>query len=175
MGSHTSTQRNFMSYSQPTFPSGRPQSWRGRRCSTLRTISQRRSPRLPGEPNRVGWLLRERIGPSTLTLNDGTPSERTARWSKSPVRVIVCFCRTPEKLPTPLRVRPVRSRSSSDSTRSYEIQRDLMKLLDIQSSPRSESSDSTNLTRSFIEACKSRSNSGVVDTLNVWHEQLPEF
>ena len=50
-----------------------------------------------------------------------------------------------------------------------------MRLLDIQSSPRGESSDSITLTRSFIEACKSRSNSVVVHTLNVWHEQLPEF
>ena len=48
-----------------------------------------------------------------------------------------------------------------------------MKLLDIQSSPRCESSDSITLT-SFIEACKSASASIVVDTLNVWHEELPE-
>jgi FMN-dependent NADH-azoreductase len=39
-----------------------------------------------------------------------------------------------------------------------------MKLLDIQSSPRGGFSDSIALTRSFIEACKSRSNSVVVDT-----------
>jgi FMN-dependent NADH-azoreductase len=50
-----------------------------------------------------------------------------------------------------------------------------MKLLDIQSSPRGDFSDSIALTRSFIEACKSRSNSVVVDTFNVWHERLPEF
>jgi FMN-dependent NADH-azoreductase len=50
-----------------------------------------------------------------------------------------------------------------------------MKLLDIQSSPRGESSDSITLTRSFIEACKSNDTSIVVDTLNVWHEGLPEF
>ena len=50
-----------------------------------------------------------------------------------------------------------------------------MKLLDIQSSPRGESSDSITLTTSFIEACKSASTSIVVDTLNVWHEELPEF
>ena len=50
-----------------------------------------------------------------------------------------------------------------------------MKLLEIQSSPRSESSDSITLTKSFIEACKSASASIVVDTLNVWHEELPEF
>ena len=50
-----------------------------------------------------------------------------------------------------------------------------MKLLDIQSSPRGESSDSITLTTSFIEACKSASASIVVDTLNVWHEELPEF
>jgi FMN-dependent NADH-azoreductase len=50
-----------------------------------------------------------------------------------------------------------------------------VKLLEIQSSPRGESSDSIALTKSFIEACKSDDNSIVVDTLNVWHEQLPEF
>ena len=50
-----------------------------------------------------------------------------------------------------------------------------MKLLDIQSSPRGESSDSIALTKSFIEACKSGNGSIIVDTLNVWHEQLPEF
>jgi FMN-dependent NADH-azoreductase len=48
-------------------------------------------------------------------------------------------------------------------------------LLDIQSLPRGESSDSIALTTSFIEACKSSNTSMVVDTLNVWHEQLPEF
>ena len=50
-----------------------------------------------------------------------------------------------------------------------------MKLLEIQASPRGESSDSIALTTSFIEACKSFSTSIVVDTLNVWHERLPEF
>ena len=50
-----------------------------------------------------------------------------------------------------------------------------MKLLEIQSSPRGESSDSITLTKSFIEACKSDNASIVVDTLNVWHERLPEF
>ena len=50
-----------------------------------------------------------------------------------------------------------------------------MKLLEIQSSPRGESSDSINLTKSFIEACQSDDDSIVVDTLNVWHERLPEF
>jgi FMN-dependent NADH-azoreductase len=50
-----------------------------------------------------------------------------------------------------------------------------VKLLEIQSSPRGESSDSITLTKSFIEACKSDNNSIVVDTLNVWHESLPEF
>ena len=47
-----------------------------------------------------------------------------------------------------------------------------MKLLDIQSSPRGQSSDSITLTKSFIEACKSNDTSIVVDTLNVWHERL---
>ncbi len=50
-----------------------------------------------------------------------------------------------------------------------------MRLLDIQSSPRGESSDSIALTKSFIVACKSRSSSVDVDTLNVWHERLPDF
>lgn len=50
-----------------------------------------------------------------------------------------------------------------------------MKLLEIQSSPRGESSDSITLTKSFIEACKSAKTSIVVDTLNLWQERLPEF
>jgi FMN-dependent NADH-azoreductase len=50
-----------------------------------------------------------------------------------------------------------------------------VKLLEIQSSPRGESSDSISLIQSFIEACRSDNGSIVVDTLNVWHEQLPEF
>ena len=50
-----------------------------------------------------------------------------------------------------------------------------MKILEIQSSPRGESSDSITLTTSFIEACRSDNTSIVVDTLNVWHERLPEF
>jgi len=50
-----------------------------------------------------------------------------------------------------------------------------VRLLEIQSSPRGESSDSIALTKSFVEACKSDNNSIVVDTLNVWHESLPEF
>jgi FMN-dependent NADH-azoreductase len=50
-----------------------------------------------------------------------------------------------------------------------------VRLLEIQSSPRGESSDSISLTKSFIEACKSDNGSIVVDTLNVWHERLPEF
>jgi hypothetical protein len=35
--------------------------------------------------------------------------------------------------------------------------------------------DSIALTKSFIEACKSNNTSIVLDTLNVWHERLPEF
>jgi FMN-dependent NADH-azoreductase len=50
-----------------------------------------------------------------------------------------------------------------------------VKLLDIQSSPRGESSDSITLTKSFIEACRCDNPSIVVDTLNAWHERLPEF
>ena len=50
-----------------------------------------------------------------------------------------------------------------------------MKLLEIQSSPRGESSDSITLTKSFVEACKNDNASIIADTLSVWHEQLPEF
>ena len=50
-----------------------------------------------------------------------------------------------------------------------------MKLLEMQSSPRGEFSDSISLTQSFIQACKSDAGSIVVDTLNVWNESLPEF
>jgi FMN-dependent NADH-azoreductase len=50
-----------------------------------------------------------------------------------------------------------------------------VKLLEIRSSPRGESSDSTTLTSSFIEACKASDSPIIVDTLNVWHERLPEF
>ena len=50
-----------------------------------------------------------------------------------------------------------------------------MKVLDIQPSPRGQSSDSITLTESFIEACKSNDTSIVVHTLNVWQERLPEF
>jgi FMN-dependent NADH-azoreductase len=50
-----------------------------------------------------------------------------------------------------------------------------VKLLEIQSSPKGDSSDSIALTTSFIEACKSANASIVVDALNVWHEGLPEF
>ena len=50
-----------------------------------------------------------------------------------------------------------------------------MHLLDIQSSPRGDSSDSITLTKSCIEACRSNDTSIVVDTLNVWQERLPEF
>jgi FMN-dependent NADH-azoreductase len=39
-----------------------------------------------------------------------------------------------------------------------------VKILEIQSSPRGESSDSISLTKSFIEACKSDNGSIVVDT-----------
>ena len=50
-----------------------------------------------------------------------------------------------------------------------------MELLESQSLPRGESSDSIALTASFIEACESSNTSMVVDSLNVWHERLPEF
>jgi FMN-dependent NADH-azoreductase len=50
-----------------------------------------------------------------------------------------------------------------------------VKVLHIQSSPRGESSNSIALTNAFIDACQSRDNSLVIDTLNVWDENLPEF
>jgi FMN-dependent NADH-azoreductase len=50
-----------------------------------------------------------------------------------------------------------------------------VRLLEIQSSPRRSSSDSITLTKSFIEACQSDNTTIIVDTLNVWHERLPEF
>jgi FMN-dependent NADH-azoreductase len=50
-----------------------------------------------------------------------------------------------------------------------------VKVLHIQSSPRGESSNSIALTNAFIDACQSRDNSLVIDTLNVWNENLPEF
>ena len=74
-----------------------------------------------------------------------------------------------------MRVQHVRCRSSADPARSPQSRREQVKLLEIQSSPRGEFSDSITLTKSFIEACKSDNDSIVVDTLNVWHESLPEF
>lgn len=50
-----------------------------------------------------------------------------------------------------------------------------MKLLDSQSSPKGESSDSVAITESFIEACKSYNTSIVVDSLGAWHERRPDF
>jgi FMN-dependent NADH-azoreductase len=50
-----------------------------------------------------------------------------------------------------------------------------MRLLDIQSSPRGESSNSIVLTNAFIAASRKVNSSIVVDTLNVWKENLPEF
>jgi hypothetical protein len=49
-----------------------------------------------------------------------------------------------------------------------------LKLLDIQSPLRTESSDSITLAKSFIEACQSDNMSIFVDALNVWHERSPE-
>jgi FMN-dependent NADH-azoreductase len=50
-----------------------------------------------------------------------------------------------------------------------------VKLLELQTSPRGESSDSITLTKSFIDECKSDNTSIVVDRLNVWHERLRKF
>jgi FMN-dependent NADH-azoreductase len=50
-----------------------------------------------------------------------------------------------------------------------------MNILHIQSSPRGKSSNSIALTNAFIDACWSRDNSLVIDTMSVWNENLPEF
>jgi FMN-dependent NADH-azoreductase len=50
-----------------------------------------------------------------------------------------------------------------------------MRVLDIQSSPRGESSNSIALTNAFIAASRKVNSSITVDTLNVWNENLPEF
>ena len=50
-----------------------------------------------------------------------------------------------------------------------------MKILDIQSSPRSGSSDSIGLTSFFIQECQASDAVSSIDTLNVWNETLPEF
>src|SRR6202000_603149 len=82
---------------------------------------------------------------------------------------------SPKRSQMSLRAQHAQSRNSSYSARSPHTRRDQVKLLEIQSSPRGESSDSISLTKSFIKACKSDSDSIVVDTLNVWQERLPEF
>jgi hypothetical protein len=60
-----------------------------------------------------------------------------------------------------LRVQHMRCRSSSGSTRSPYNLRDQVKVLEIQSSPRGESSDSITLTRSFITFYEHRILEGV--------------
>jgi len=50
-----------------------------------------------------------------------------------------------------------------------------MRILAIQASPRREASDSIKLTNAFLDSCKHANASIVIDTLNVWDEQLPEF
>lgn len=50
-----------------------------------------------------------------------------------------------------------------------------MNILHIQSSPRGKSSNSIALTSAFIDACRFRDTSLVIDTMNVWNENLPEF
>src|ERR1700742_4144280 len=106
---------SFTSTLQPIFPWSGLLSWRGHRCSTLWTISQRRSPRLPGEPNPAGWWWREAIEPSILTLNDGMPGELIATRSKLQAPAIASMCPIPRKLQAQLKVQRVRSRSSSNS------------------------------------------------------------
>src|SRR5580658_3628139 len=63
-----------------------------------------------------------------------------------------------------------RSRSSSDSARSLHPGGQV-KLLEIQSSPRGDSSDSIALTTSFIEACKS-ANASMSDGVMILREVL---
>jgi len=91
------TKRTRMNCLQRTFPTTGLHSWHDRRCLTLPTISQRRSPRLHGEPNRAGWSWREAIEPSARTWNVGMPSERTATQSKSQAPATQSMCHIPRK------------------------------------------------------------------------------
>ena len=50
-----------------------------------------------------------------------------------------------------------------------------MYLLNIQSSPRRSKSASIAVADAFLEAYRQVSPEVILDTLNVWEEQLPEF
>jgi hypothetical protein len=50
-----------------------------------------------------------------------------------------------------------------------------VKILENQSSPRGESTDSISLARLLMDACNSNETSIVLDNLNVWHEWVEEF
>src|SRR3982074_1563543 len=107
-----------MNCSQLTFLATRPHSWRARRCSTLRTISQQRSQLPPGELNRAGWWWREAIELSIRTWNVGTPSGLIATRSKSQAPATQSTSRIPRKLLLWSKKQHVRSRNNSDSARS---------------------------------------------------------
>ena len=68
----------------------------------------------------------------------------------------------------------MRSRSDLALRKESQYPADQLKLLEIHSPPRAESVDSITLGKSFIDVCKSDDMSIFVDTLNVWHERLPE-
>src|SRR5271166_1968947 len=51
----------------------------------------------------------------------------------------------------------------------------IMRLLDIQSSPRGSKSASIAVTNAFLEAYRQARPGVVIDTLNVWEEKLPDF
>jgi hypothetical protein len=81
--SHMSTRRNFMNCSQLTFPASRPHSWRARRYSTLRTVSQRRSPRRLENQAELDAGGGKRSNHQRGLGTFGMPSEPRATRSKS--------------------------------------------------------------------------------------------
>ena len=119
--SHMSTRRNFMNCSQLTFPASRPHSWRARRYSTLRTVSQRRSPRRLENQAELdaggGKRSNHQPGPGTLVCQAGQqPYGRSRRRQPRSLRLTsqrgcrfdsecrTCrleVARTPQGLPTP--------------------------------------------------------------------------
>jgi FMN-dependent NADH-azoreductase len=50
-----------------------------------------------------------------------------------------------------------------------------MRILYITTSPRKEKSASTAIANAFLSECRERVGDVVVDTLDIWQEQLPEF
>ena len=51
----------------------------------------------------------------------------------------------------------------------------IMRLLNIESSPRGSRSASIAVTSAFLEAYRQACPGVIVDTLNVWEEKLPDF